>query len=608
MAEVLLTEPPMPSARALLTPLALAALAACGGGGSGGPDAAPIDAVVIDTPPPIDAPVLPPFRNPVSLDDLSLAQMASARLVVGPTTACDACHALTKPRFQSWLTETQTADGCLTTLTPTTAAQAQAILDCFRDPTTHQWSPTRLGVYATAAPLEWFYGVVQLAYGNDWTSQWVTWTQRMVMPRGTQPLLDQGEFDLVAEWFARGLPQLDAVVNDNPGPGNCTQSITADVGAHVAAMQTEGWAALNRAAGILMHGCAGAATPAACLATYPLASSQSYATHWGEAAPSTTLRLLHAYGYTSSYWTRSSADGRFVAHGGGAVASSTIIDLQTNREIPANAFYDPGFFPDNSGFVIQGGANEWCRQSLLTSNPTQVTFTEPQCTNLPTIGLYQHLGAAHGGDYWAVNGQFVSDNGGGEPPAWFDGSSTDELTPMVWTGTAYQARPQIAVAVPNAGDTIIAPSAKLLLSRVAGTGNAQNGFVMKKLIATPSGGSYTVTTPEIARYCVNGGKPAFSYDERWIVYHHWVQPEDWQAMGYASQTDPAFQALLAQQTANVFLLDLTTGASRRITNMAPGQEALYPHFRSDGWIYFIVRGLPAGEAVIASDAALVFGT
>jgi hypothetical protein len=114
-----------------------------------------------------------------------------------------------------------------------------------------------------------------------------------------------------------------------------------------------------------------------------------------------------------------------------------VIDLQTNREIGADAFYDPGFFPDNSGFVLQGGQRPWCRQSLLTSNPTHISFTESQCSSVDVVGLYQHLGATSGGDYWAVNGQFVSDNGGGEPAAWFDASSTIYLTPMVWSGTSY---------------------------------------------------------------------------------------------------------------------------------------------------------------------------
>ena len=48
---------------------------------------------------------------------------------------------------------------------------------------------------------------------------------------------------------------------------------------------------------------------------------------------------------------------------------------------------------------------------------------------------------------------------------------------------------------------------------------------------------------------------------------------------------------------------------RRITEMHAGQYALYPHFRSDGWIYFLVRDDNSGrEYVVASDAALMYET
>jgi hypothetical protein len=40
--------------------------------------------------------------------------------------------------------------------------------------------------------------------------------------------------------------------------------------------------------------------------------------------------------------------------------------------------------------------------------------------------------------------------------------------------------------------------------------------------------------------------------------------------------------------------------------MQPGQYALYPHFRSDGWIYAAVRdGATDHEYMVASDAALL---
>ena len=584
----------------------LAGLAACGGDGGSPtvvPDGAPDAPVPIDAP--VDAPIpIPAFRNPVTMADLPLARAAAERLGVGPREACDGCHPLTAGQLRDWLASTHTADACLTNFMPGSAAEAQQILDCFRPEATSPYEPHRLGIYTTAASLGWFRAVIQTAYSPSWGPKFAEWTSRMLMPRNTPSLLTQEEFDIVAEWFARGLPQLDNVLTETPPTGDCVGEIQPAVATHVAAMQTQGWRTLNKEDGIAMFGCAGATSPLDCLATFPLSTANTWSQGWGTAMPTSKLRILHQYNYNSSFWTRSSADGRFVAHGGGP-GGSTIIDLQLNRRIPADAQYDPGFFPDNSGFVIQGGTKEWCRQSLLTSAPAQITFNEPECTNISVVGLYQHLGAVRGGDYWAVAGQFVSDNGNGEPSANFGSTSTSKLTPMIWNGTAYTTRTPISVVLPNEGDTIIAPSAKLLLDRAANA-SGEASFVLRALNAVPAGTTYTVTTPVIGRYCLSGGKPAFSYDERWLVYHHWVQAADWQSLGFASATDPAFTALVSAGTANIFLLELTTGVSRRITTMAAGQRALFPHFRSDGWIYFVVKRVPVAgnEAVVASDAAL----
>jgi hypothetical protein len=134
----------------------------------------------------------------------------------------------------------------------------------------------------------------------------------------------------------------------------------------------------------------------------------------------------------------------------------------------------------------------------------------------------------------------------------------------------------------------------------------QLGFVLRRIDMTPIPGGFDVTAPEIARYCLSGGKPGFSYDERYMVLHHYVGGGDALDMGYTGPGDPAFAPYLSQGAANIYLIDLVTGVRTRITNMAPGQYALYPHFRSDGWIYFIVRQPSAsGEVAVASDAALV---
>ena len=60
-------------------------------------------------------------------------------------------------------------------------------------------------------------------------------------------------------------------------------------------------------------------------------------------------------------------------------------------------------------------------------------------------------------------------------------------------------------------------------------------------------------------------------------------------LGFASSADPGFQAYLQKGAANLYLMELTTGVTTRITNMQPGQYALFPHFRSDNWIYAQIR-------------------
>ncbi len=611
------------------TSLVMAALGlaftGCGGGGGG--DGGGVDApeVMIDAA--IDASAIPALRNPVSTPDLELAQQASALLGVGGAKNCDRCHALSRDRLRSWDTESNVTEaGCLSNVAPTTQAEAAGIVDCLRaEPgvVTSGWPPHKLGIYNTAARLEWFEYVFRLAYGATWENELELFMGEAAMPRSDTGQLTQAEFDIVAEWFARGLPQLDAVVPADPPPTQCTTTISAEVATHVSTMRTEGWAAINAERGINMFGCQGASDPRGCLATYPRAGAAAFSMGWEDAAPTTVIRILREHTYASSYWTRSSADGRYVSHGGAPVASSTyrssVIDLVTDVNIPAAALYDPGFFPDNSGFALQGSSARFCEQSMLSPNPSMITFNEAQCRRTNAVGLYQHMAAVNGGDYWAVDGQFNNDNGGQmnsnnptlrDPSATYSADAEIDLTPMVHSGTQFVPQTRSSVTLPYEGDVIISPSARLLISRVSGAGNSQAGFIVRKLVATKSGDSYTVNTPEIARYCLRGGKPAVSFDEKWMVFHHYVESGDWQALGYASADDPGFVALRDAQTggaANLFLMELTTGTVRRITTMQPGQYALYPHFRSDGWIYFIVRDRNRNfEWIAASDAALVF--
>ncbi len=614
----------------LVVIVAGASLAACGGGGGTPPDP---DAAEPPADAALDASTIPVLRNPVDLPDLELAQQAAALLGVGGGKNCDRCHALSRERLRAWDSESDAAESaCLTNnLSPTTQGQAAGIVDCFRDTpgvVTSGWPPHRLGIYNTAARLAWFEYVFRLAFGPSWQAELDDFVGEAAMPRSDLGQLTQGEFDLVAEWFARDLPQLDAVVPADPPPTQCTTTITAEVQTHVTTMATQGWRQRNADEGILMFGCQGATEPRDCLATYPRAGATEETMGWTDVEPTTTVRVLREHTYASNYWTRSSADGRYVSHGGSPVASqtyrSTVVDLARDVNVPAAALYDPGFWPDNSGFALQGGSSgggsaRFCEQSLLGSEPAMITFSEPQCRRTSAVGLYQHMGAAPGGDYWTVDGQFDNDNGGRmnstnpqlrDVNASANSESDIDLTAMVHTGTQFVPRATISVPLPHEGDVIMSPSARLLVSRVSGAGDSQAGYILRRLVATPAGSTYTINVPEIARYCLRGGKPAVSFDERWMVFHHYVESGDWAALGYAAADDPGFLALRDAQTggaANLFLLELATGTVRRITTMQAGQYALYPHFRSDGWIYFIVRDRNRDrEWIAASDAALVY--
>ncbi|MBA3819252.1 MAG: hypothetical protein H0X17_10200 [Deltaproteobacteria bacterium] len=588
------------------------ALIGCGGGSTTPlPDAPPADASM-------DAPTAPVLRNPVALPDEQLAvqalQLLGANVEGAQASSCNECHGLTRQNLRYWrgLSDAAMAS-CLTDLGVGSPASARGMIDCVRSMPgvpASDYATKRLGIYSTAVHLPWFQYTFWRAYGDGSPAKLAELTTTAGMPRGLTGFT-QGQFDIVAEWFARGLPRLEQTLPFDPPPATCDAAISADVGAHVTAMATTGWRAVNTGALMAMHGCGTALDPKDCLATVPLGTAQPYGVGW-DLPGHGQLRVLADVGYKSSYWTRSSPDGRFVAHGVKNVPGSYVIDLQrANLLVPIDAVYDPNWFPDNSGFVFQGGPRNVCGQSVLTSNPTAVTMTEAACSDISSIGLYEHVGRALGGDFFAVDSDFVSDDGGHEetlrdPDASFDAQGFIGFIPMVWTGTRYQSRPQVTVTTPFEGDTVLSPSARLVISRVAGPDDRQLGFVLRRVIATPTGSTYTITAPEIARYCLSGGKPGFSYDERWITYHHYVTAADAVELGFTGPTDPAFQPYLTQGAANLYLMDLATGVPVRLTHMQPGQYALFPHFRSDGWIYAAIRDLnTAREYMVASDAALL---
>ena len=495
----------------------------------------------------------------------------------------------------------------------------KAIVDCIKlEPgrADSPFVPGKVGIYAAAAHLGFFQAVFKAAYPADegdnnddtWALEYGKFKNRASMPKGNHPRLTQDEIDIVGEWFARGLPRMATYIAPDTGPTSCTPLISSAVSQHASTMASQGWQAVNRDANLRMYGCGTATNPRQCLTSVPDANSKSYGQGW---AATGTVRVLRELDFNTYYWMRSSADGRFVANGATGGDGAMISDLQTDKDINVKAAYDPGFFPDNRGWMFQGTpiGSGFCTTGLLVRNPDRIDFSEAECSHVEGVSLYQHLGSAlGGGDYFAVNSQFTSDNPSGavnrDPRASFGSTAQMRFTAMMFDGTRYTGKPTVAQDAPYEGDTVLSPSTTLVISRF-GNENGQLGYVLRRLDATPTGSSYAVSTPEIARYCVNGAKPSISYDERYFVTHHYVGPNDWQDLGFSSAQDPTFQEMLQKGTSNIILVDMVTGTRTRVTNMHPGQYALYPHWRSDGWIYFLVRDENTDkEYVSASDAAL----
>jgi hypothetical protein len=401
---------------------------------------------------------------------------------------------------------------------------------------------------------------------------------------------------------------------DSAPMGECG-FIDPSVRAHVVAMSTMGWGALNRGRSMMMWGCNNASRPQDCLASVPAPSADNIGDN-RSAIPTAHLKVLYTATTRSGFWTRGSADGRFIGRG------VYVHDMARDVELRAvGAMFDPAFFPDNSGFSYQPNGR-LCPMSMLTMGmPTSLAITgaSSPCTG-SSIGLYQHLGASlDGADYWATAaGNAAWDDGGHSPTlqetrrneTWGATAQT-QLTLMANNGAGYTAVGSRNVRTPFQGDAVISPSSRLLITRFVDTAGAYQGYILNRLDATHEGAAIMASATEIARYCVQGAKPAFSYDERYITYHHYLgggphADEDARELGFTGADDPGFADYASRGASNIYFMDTLTGRTTRITTMGPGQYALYPFFRSDGWIYFIVRTLgTTNEAVIASDAALL---
>ncbi|MFW7377530.1 MAG: hypothetical protein ACOH5I_01825 [Oligoflexus sp.] len=546
--------------------------------------------------------------------------------IEGSRNLCSGCHNTTDTQtLRRWTYQARDLSRCLDRHEGEDALriiQSCLVSEESRD-SEWQYSSQKLGFYSAAAHLSDFASLFQEAYGEAGEAQHQKFIKQAGMPFRSGKNLSQDDFNLVYTWLRMGTPYLEELTQYT-GPKTCETFISSSMHEHLDEMQRFGWQAKNEAEGILMFACS-SSSPLDCFqqkkvdgqSVFPRSQDIPFASNWHESFPDANIRLLRSIDREIRYWSRSSADGRFIASGG---YPSFIIDLAAqladepyHRDITVDAYFDPSFFPDNSGFIFQGEKTGICRQSILQKNSTShIDFTEAECQahDAFQVPLYQAVGQSlDGEDYLAITGSFISDSG--YPDQLLSSQSYQlEITPFLFNGDSYEPGQVWRHPSPYQLDWNISPSGRILVSRQIGLVNGKLTdlgfhFYRRQLITHSPTDESDYTLEKLASICSKGMKGKFSFNENLFVTYRYLQEEDYAEWGFADAQDPEFQSWLKKGMANLYLLDMRNGESKRITQLKPGQFALFPHFRSDGWIYFQVLDHDSNQRYFfASDAAL----
>jgi hypothetical protein len=454
--------------------------------------------------------------------------------------------------------------------------------------------------------------------------------QEMLMPvLPDYPRLTPSQYEVVLTWFQKGLPHMNDIIHEDR-PTKCVDDFV-NLRDRTIAMKNMTWAAKNASNRLPMLGCPppspeAPVSPTHCFEQqrdgkdiFPLAAEQEFARTWPQ--QSSNVRILREFSAPNSFWVRTSADGRFVATGGGRTGGAQALDLQAtldgqSRDIGLQASYDPDFWPDNKAFMFQGGT-KFCAQSLLEkASTTRVTFGEPECSSLSSAsGLYQTVGQVVGDNsisdrfilysIWAGDSGQYSASAHDTPPRAGADSAINVFTAIA-KGNDVEEGYQVAgdgvkVATPYRGDTMMGRSGQLIGSRWAygkdADGKTPTGYAIEKLERSIVAGKYRFDISPIGNICLAGNKANISFDERFLATHHYNEPTD-----FGVTDDPVYRD---KGSSDITVVDFITGAKQVVTKMKPGQFALYPHFRSDGWLYFLVVDHNTGKYyAVASDWAV----
>jgi len=521
-----------------------------------------------------------------------------------------------------------------------------------------------------------FQTLFQQAYGDQWQTEYKKLELKGMPNEANLEKFSEADYAAIKDWVKKYRPEdsesvwpgLRVALGGSEGAPACTETIVTDeFKQYIEKLATDkqGWHHEHVKNGLKMFGCPTPKAnhdldkdPLTCFEQkkpgstgedlYPLHSALPATSTWlaKEAADlGAKARILRQLPYKSTYWVRSSADGRFVGFGVGSPGDSPIPEdfpLDTDSGLGAiedlvlaerprawvNAAYDPGFFPDNKGFTFHGvagstetegpdesGGAVFCSQTLL-ADPTKTVLElhkEKTFCRSSSMGVYQHVGAnLDGSSYFVIRSDdYQNDDGANsetrdptvEP--FLKEDAIVEVWPMVAEEKRFKADAEpIRVKIAFEGDWTVSSTAKLTSSRLAGLTNyrpAQQGYKIRQITGTGA----SMALKDMATVCLKGGKASFSFDERTLAVHHSVEKEDAAELGHADAAAAEF-APLVRNSSNVYVYDFLKKQKVRVTNMKPGQFALYPHFRADGWLYFVVRdnNTDGKEYLVATDAAI----
>ncbi|MGC4071369.1 MAG: hypothetical protein QM760_02380 [Nibricoccus sp.] len=101
---------------------------------------------------------------------------------------------------------------------------------------------------------------------------------------------------------------------------------------------------------------------------------------------------------------------------------------------------------------------------------------------------------------------------------------------------------------------MMSPATQLLASRISGE-TGQAGYSIRKLTSKMTDAGYEMKINRIGRVCIPGGKANFSFDERYLVTHHYLTRADF-------ESDEAFAPYKEKGAADIYVVESPHGRGR----------------------------------------------